>query len=290
MPNQTPSRVARNQASRAKATRTVMVAGFPELVARAAKCRLCLLVDTSPELLRKVHALFQDGCSVTALEGELASVWAARGEVLLTRKSIGQHFRAHVDFATGAEVAELLPSPPPPPAKSLAVVTPAASMVVAAMVPSAPLETVPPPVPRIEDLEAAAYFDMQELINKLRTRLAQVDEKTAFLNADGTVNTYGMMLWLKLVDTFRQALEAMNRIRNNDRLTKAILQAHTKRNTQLASAPIVARFEVVLGKVKTGAPDALAELEKFATEEVKEMLIEAGKTAIQESCEVYRLH
>jgi hypothetical protein len=259
------SRVARTKRARAKAAESTNVPSFPEIIARNSQCRLCGLVDSNPDLLRHVHDSFLAGKGVRALETETMEPLQSMGETAMNVKCFARHFKAHVSFA------DMKPVFAP------------------AVVP------MPVPAPKVvedeeESLEAAAYFDMRNLITKLRARMETIDQSTAFVDDKGKVNSYGLQLWLKFVDSFRAALEAMNRIKNNDRLTRAILQAHAKRQTQIVSAQLISRFETTLAKVRRGDPDALADLESFALTEAKNIVLEGARTAVEESCEVYRLH
>lgn len=267
------SRVARKQRSRTRAVEASVVPGFPEIVGRNRQCRLCGLIESNPVLLHRIHEAFQSGKGVRALETEMTPVFEEAGQAPLNVKCFSRHFKSHVSFVAAAAVAlpveaPVRPATPPPP------IAPAAA----------------PEMNDEDALEAAAYFDMRNLISKLRIRMETIDQSTAFVDENGKINSYGLQLWLKFVDSFRSALEAMNRIKNNDRLTRAIIQAHAKRQMQLASAQLIARFEVLLAKIRRGDADALADLEQFAMSDAKQIVLETARAAVEESCEVYRLH
>lgn len=291
------SRAARKREQRARTVRTVIVPDFPEIVNREEQCRLCTLVDKDPELLRHIHDAWKSGKGVRALETETTTLWAERGEAVPNVQSFARHFKKHIDFEAAA-VGELLEEDflPPPPGD-----TPAPTAIAERPKTSSPegvLPHAPPPKvelvkPRPEDEEAGAadYFDMENVIRRLRARLEQIDQDTSFVDESGRVNTYGIVIWLKLVSEMRQALESYNRMKNSDRLTKAILQAHTKRFSQLLSQPLITRFEVVLGSLKADAmPNAVAELEKLAREDIKQIVLKAADESVRESVEVYKLH
>lgn len=272
-----PSRAARKRRTQERVASASIVPGFPEIIRREERCRLCQFATTEPDLLRRVHFLYFNGHGVRALENRTKHVFEGRGEVPLAAKCFARHFRRHVSEDLAAYGDEV---------ESEFVLNPKATAVPAAK--DALVRTTTRTVP--EDDEAAAYFDMRDLLGKLRARMKEIDESVSFADETGRINAYGLQIWLKFVDSFRQALEAMNRIRNNDRLTKAILQAHTKRNYNLASAPLIARFEEVLTKLRSNAPDAVDDFERLALFEAREILEQAAQAAVRESCDVYRLH
>jgi hypothetical protein len=273
-----PSRAARKRRAQERIASASVVPGFPEIIRAEARCRLCQFATTDPELLQRVHVLYFNGHGVRSLEQRTLHIFDARGETPLRARCFARHFRSHVSEELAAYGDEL---------EEEYALNPKATSVPRAKDALKPA-TTPAPIP--EDEEAAAYFDMRDLLHKLRTRMKEVDNTVTFVDDHGQLNAYGLQLWLKFVDSFRQALEAMNRIRNNDRLTKAILQAHTKRNYNLASAPLIARFEEVLTKLRNKAPGAVDDFERLALYEAREILEQAARSAVQESCDVYRLH
>lgn len=312
------SRVVRNQRARERLARADIVPGFPEIIGKETQCRLCSLVEKDPATLRRVHEMFFGGKGLRALSAETAPVFEERGEKKLNMQCFARHFKSHVDFGAvtvGAALEDDFALPPPPPSRVApetqpqpepepapapapppVVVEPGPAPAPMQMTVAAPTTVAAPAaspsIPEEDDaaMEAAAYFDMRNLVTKLRARLDQLDQSTAFVDDKGKVNSFGLQLWLRFVDSFRSVLEAMNRIRNNDKLTKAILQAHTKRNYNMASAPLVARIEVVLKKMEAGAPDTLDDLRQLARSDARGILEQAADDAIQETCGVYRLH
>lgn len=238
-----------------------MVAGFPEFVRRNSQCRLCLLVEADPELLRRIHRGWTEGKGVRALETETRPAWEARGETPLDHRSFHRHLRRHVQF----EGKEKLPMTKP-------------------IVPTVPDESVEVPG------ETGDYFDMRMIIDRLRCRMKEVDDTAALVGPDGKVDSYALVMWLRLVAEFRSTIEAVNRMKNSDRLTKAILQAHTKRMVQLFSEPLAARFTAVIGQLRSNPENAADVLEHLVATEVPRMVLRAADEGVKESCDQFRLH
>lgn len=270
------SRLARKARTRERAARTIIVPDFPEIVRKETQCRVCKLVEDAPELLHDIHSKWKMGAGVKALETEMKLEFTMRQEDGIDHRCFARHFKNHVDFSeTTMAVGEILEDDFP-------------EDIIRPIAPAPPLMLTQP---RPEDIEAGAgdYFDMQNVIDRLRSRMHQLDDQTAFVDKDGRVNSYGMVIWLRLVSELRQSLEALNRMRNSDRLTKAILQAHTKRFAQLLSGPLVARFETVLERLQTSPEDAIFEMEQLAHGDVKSIVLRAAEESVRESCEVYKL-
>lgn len=285
------SRVTRRRAQRARVARSIIVPDFPEIVQRGTQCRLCGLVETDPELLRRIHAMWREGKGVRALATSTVADWAERKLKAVDHRTFDRHFKNHVDFddtttAVGEVLAEDIPS--------TAIAERPRALSPVGILPPAPPPRVELAKPRPEDQEAGAgdYFDMENVIRRLRVRLEQIDQDTSFVDDDGRVNTYGIVIWLKLISEMRQALEALNRMKNSDRLTKAILQAHTKRFAQILSAPLIARFESMLAFVQRGDNSgALAEIERLTRGgQMKEIVLRAADEAVRESVTAYKLH
>lgn len=287
----TPSRSKRNADQRERATRRVDVPGFPELIQHP-QCRVCGLVTVAPELLARLHGLWKNqsyGCRRLAAEAKVGAL--AGGFEPLSPRSIARHFETHVSYDTVASA--LVPAVAAAAAAAstaLVPVTPVAS-VPAQPQPAKPAKLAKPPLEEGVAVETEDYFGMQELIDKLRARMTEVDQNGTFVDGEGRVDNYGILIWLRLIGETRQALEALNRMRRNDALIKAIIQAHTKRATQLASEPLIARFGVILTHLRASVPrETLAELEVFATQDVKDIFLHAAQESVRESCDTYRLH
>ena len=277
-----PSRKKRLKASREFQAAAVIVPGFPEIVGRVSVCRLCQLVDADPDFLRRIHKLWQQGNGVRRLESDMWHAWTSRGEKVADHKTYHRHLRSHCDFSLVDGALEA-----------------AMSSGTAAGGARATREMVPVKVKAQTHAGAQAavegapdYVDMEALLAKLRDRMAEVDDNVAFIDDEGRVNSYGIIVWLKLVSEFRQAVESMSRMKNSERLIKAILQSHTKRMAQLISAPLVERFEVVVTAMREGRDEDLVagELERLASSDIKSLILQAAETAVAESCEVYKLH
>jgi len=149
-----------------------------------------------------------------------------------------------------------------------------------------------PQLPSALTPEEQEYFNLSSVIDRIRARMEEVDDNADFLDEDNRVNSYAIVVWLKLVSEFRQAVEAWNRMKNTDRLTKGILQAHTKRHTQNVAEPLVGKFEVVLTNLRKSGTDefVINQLEHLFGHEVREVLLRAAEESVRESCEAYRLN
>lgn len=264
-------RPGRKREQRERATQNELVPAFPEIRSHP-MCRLCGLVTSDPTMLRRIHTLWQDGQGVRALETATRPWWVERGETPLDHRCFHRHFRSHVDFGNGTMADDDEDD-------------------------ERPFEGLPVPKvelvqPRLEDEEAGAsdYFDMENAIRRLRARFEQVDETVAFVDKNGRVNSYGAMLWLKLIAELRTSLETLHRMRNSDRLMRAMLQAHTKRLSTMLSRPLIERFEEVLLALRSGdAEEATRALERLAQGDIRSIVLHAAGEAVKESIDVYKL-
>lgn len=257
-----PSRVKRNAEMRERAAASEVVPGFPELVAREAQCQICALVEDDPAFLKQIHDVARGGAGVKRLETSMGPDWMKRTGKVLDHRSYDRHLKRHVAFDAVPVGAGLMVAIPP----------------------------VPPVEVREVDGDAIEYFDMENLLTQLRTRMREIDKHTVIVGIDGKIDHYGTTTWLRLVSEFRASIESLARMKNSDRLTKAILQAHTKRMAQMVATPLVARFNSVIRDLRANEPGALDQLEKLAGADMKTLILGAAEAAIEESCEVYNLH
>lgn len=275
------SRVERRRRTRERVSAAANVPGFPEIVKRNPQCRLCALADSDPDLLRMVHGLYESGRGFRALATDTLSHWQRREETPVNHQCFARHFRGHVSYAV---VTTAVAGDAPVVVQAPAMVEPVKAVSVVR----------PPHGSVMREFEVAPetgdYFDMRSIIDRLRTRLNDVDEKASFVDENGRVDNYALVMWLRLVAEFRAALEAMNRMKNGDRLTKAIIQAHSKRNAQMTSELLVPKFQTVLEQVRQDPEAGVEVLEHFFAEEVTNLIIRAADESVKESCEAYRLH
>jgi hypothetical protein len=261
---------------RAQRALSAAVPGFPEIVKQTPRCRLCALAEKEPELLHTIHGMARGGLGTRALASETAHYWSARSVAPMDHKCFARHFEKHVDF----DMSDFLDLPVPPPSREPPVV-----------------ERRRPAAPPRSDADAdkgalgkdnSDYYEMWDLIDRLKTRVHQVDEDAVFIDEEtGKVDSYSVMMLSKLIGELVRAIEALNRIRNADRVAKAIVQGHTKRMVQLLSDPLISSFQAALTQDEGGDLTALYSL---ANTETRDIIFKAAERAVKESCEVYKLN
>lgn len=225
----------------------VVVPDFPEVVARAARCRLCLLIDTNPELLHQAHSYFARGLGVRAIENRLKPRLLQAGLTAIHNQVIARH-RKHIDVTSSAlRVVDLPATMDGVP--SLAAMKDAAEAAARARM-------------RLEKSAdiVGDYLEAWTLYERLKAFLDRLDVSSAFAkpqpDEDGEAlgrRAYALMIWLKLVKETRQLLETISRMRNADDFTRRLLEAHTKTHEVELSHRLRSVLFEVLSSLREGA-------------------------------------
>lgn len=250
-----------------------LVAGFPDIINRNDQCRLCGLVEDAPELLTWIHAQFKAGSGVRALETATRRRWTERGETPLDHRCFARHFESHVE--------------------------PRASKVdVGSELVSAQIEETRREIKSVSDAvdrevfgdDNSDFFDMKNVIQRMKGWVQKFDDDNELRNEEGGLDTYRLMAAMKLSGELRASIEAFNRMKNSERVTRAILQGHTKRYTQHLSPQITTELVQIREALESG--------DVATAEDLVDVLLKArlgiifrssADTSVKESCEVYRL-
>jgi hypothetical protein len=267
-------RIVRKQRQRENAVRRVMVPGFPEIIDRVTTCRLCGLIDDAPLLLRWIHDQWVSGAGVRALETASKARWIERGETPLDHRCFGRHFEGHVSrSALIAEVDEVLSSVDVAEARrEAAAVTDAVDR-------------------EIFGDDNSDFFDMKDVIARMKKWVRRFDDDEQLKGDDGRLDTFRLMAMLKLSSELRSSIETYNRMKNTDRISKAMLQGHTKRYVQHISEPLTTELLALRASIESGdVDDATARLDALLHERIGLIMRESAETSVKESCEVFRLN
>lgn len=239
----------------------------PELVNAQAQCKLCQLHVSDPELLARIHQRVIDGDPRKTIAEEANISYA----------TLNRHVRKHVDLSLCGPT-----DAPPPKTKGQA---------------PAPL-AVRPQDPGAEDHEG-----LWALFDRIQYVLNQFDYDGLFFTKpvvgdDGEVKSYAlvsdphqMSQWISLMKEARGLLEGVNKVRNSNRVTDAILASHTRRLVRNLATPFEAHLGPLVAAAEAGEDsERIAEqLRDFMMHTFAGILQNAVDSAVNETREVYRL-
>lgn len=255
-----------------------VVPGFPEIKRREHQCRLCRLVEDDPKLLAWIHDLKGQGLGVRALETQTKAKWEERSEVPLDHRCFHRHFKNHVDLSalgvavgTGVETAQ------------------------AGKLQRAAAELVSEIDQEVFGTEDDDFFEMKAVIDRLKNWVGAIDDKGdgnhALLDDTGKLDSYKLVVALKLVDSLRAAIKAFHDMKNSERIGRLMLKGQTKRYAREISLPLVEQLKQVRDSVEAGeAGDALAQLDALLSAELRDLMVEAATVSLQQSYEAYKIH
>lgn len=257
-----PERPARQQAKRLADAQAQVVPGFPEIRKRNARCRICKLIDTHPELVHAIHELIRQGVGPSALERRFASVLEEAHVPHIYRASYERHVAEHITKM--GLVVKLTDE------RERRLATP---------------EVIPAREVTDEELD---YVEMRRLFTQLSETLAQVSRAVA---GKEELTSYDLNMLIALYRELRNQIETLNKMRNSDRLTKAILEAHTRQLLQLLSEPLSEALRDVYRMLLNGDYDgAAARMGTLLSADLAPMFVSSGREAMQMSIEHYKLH
>jgi hypothetical protein len=259
-----------------------MVAGFPEIVQRQPKCKLCQLTETNRGLLKLVHRFrYEEQLGNDALRTKVRGVFERQGIACPSPRSFGRHFDDHVDFSR-------LPDDD------------ALAMPETLEVTLNRLETDAGEL-RLADPEDLAlgrnnsdYHQLTALFMRLQRRIEALDQDpTAFQNADGSHSFNKLGTWASLIDGARKIVEGLNKMRNGDRMTVSILEQHTKRFATAISRPVAQELRVIQGMLETSADpqarQAAEAISQLLNVGVSTIMTDAAVQSLRDSKEAYKL-
>lgn len=257
------------------------MAGFPEIVNREPKCKLCQLVDTHRGLLRLVHRMaYEREYGAEALRNRVIAAFERHGVPCPAPRSFGRHFGSHVDFSHLNEDALAMPEPLEVTLQRLETDT-------------NELRLADP-----EDLALGRnnsdYHELSRLFLRLQRRIEALDQDpTAFTNADGSHSFSKLGTWATLIDNARKVIEGLNKMRNSDRMMVTVLEQHTKRFATAISKPVATELRDIQRLLAASkdpvAHRALAQIEALLDERVREIMTDAASHSLRMSKEQYKL-
>lgn len=259
-----------------------MVVGFPEIVQREPKCKLCQLTHTNRGLLKLVHRFrHEDQLGNDALRTKVRGVFDRQGVACPSPRSFGRHFDDHVDFSC-------LPDE-----DALAMPETLEATLHRLEKDAGDLRMADP-----EDLalgrDNSDYHQLTALFLRLQRRIEALDaDPTAFTNADGSHSFAKLGTWASLIDGARKIVEGLNKMRNSDRMTVSILEQHTKRFATAISRPVAHELRSIQTMLEhcadpnaQRAADAIAQLLNVG---VTTIMTDAAVQSLRDSKETYKL-
>lgn len=259
-----------------------MTPGFPELIAREPKCKICQLADTHRGLLLIMHRLrHEEQLGDQALRNRVRAVFERQGVLCPSPRSIGRHFSEHCDFTK-------MPDP-----DALAFPTPV-EVSLARMERDATGMALADPEEVALGRENSDYHQLTDLLVRLQRRIAALDaDPNAFRNADGDHAFSRLSTWSSLIDNARKIVEGLNKMRNSDRMTVAILEQHTRRFAAAFTRPVASELRAIRDDLATSsdpaAQRAAARLSSLLGSGVSTIMSDAAVQSLRDSKEQYKL-
>lgn len=114
----------------------------------------------------------------------------------------------------------------------------------------------------------------------------------AFLNAQGQYNDKVINAYSKLIGLGMKAIDSLNKMRNADRMTAHILDAHTRELAQAVTIEIGLEIKDIIEKVDRGEltpGDFVIALKAFLYKRLPKIFLTSAKTTLHSAKEQYGL-
>lgn len=259
-----------------------MVPGFPEIIRREPKCKLCQLGNTHRGLLRLTHRLrHEEDLGNDALRTRMRPAFERQGLVPPSPRSMGRHFDEHVDWTK-------LPDP-----DALAMPEPIEATLDRLERDIGDLRMADP-----EDLALGRndsdYHQLADLFERIKRRIAALDaDPTAFTNQDGTHSFTKLSTWSSMIDNARRLIEGLNKMRSSDRMTVSILEQHTQKFATAITRPVAAELRSIRDTLYTSddpkAQFAARQISDLLTGGVTTIMRDAAVQSLRDSKDHYKL-
>ena len=273
-------------------------ADFPELVRTHARCTLCALIADHPDLLKEIHYMTKQRIGTRRIAVLIEPELQERGLRLIDFRAIGRHQKGHlsrnliVDPTQELPVFEEEPPPPPPPPLPLPkkAATKKTSRKKAAREGPAAASYVEQRAPSTDD--EADYFELRKLFDRLLPMLDLANrDLTRKAQDDRGLTAADYKVILAMYSECRQQLEGLNKMRNSNRLTRAVIEAHTSQVLTMLSEPLGQKLRDIRRQLEHNDPTAaIAMLASLIDSDLPPMLVSTGKEAIRRSVDEYKLH
>lgn len=259
-----------------------MVAGFPEIVNREPKCKLCQLCQRDRGLLKLVHRMrHEEELGNSALRTKVRAVFERQGQPVPSPRSFGRHFEEHVDFSR-------MPDP-----DALAMPEPVETTLHRLESDADGLRMADP-----EELALGRnhsdYHQLTDLFVRLTRRITALDsDPRAFINQDGSHSFQKLSTWAGLIDNARRIIEGLNKMRNSDRMTVSILETHTRRLATSFTRPVATEMRMIRDQLLTSSDPTAQRVATHMTalldDGVPTIITDAATKAMRESREEFKL-
>lgn len=137
------------------------------------------------------------------------------------------------------------------------------------------------------------YRHMYDLYVRISERLRALDnDPTAFITPHNTHDKDMYRIMAVLLAESRKTIEALNKMRNSDRLTLAILDAHTQLFSELVAIPLGEKLKNILLTLQStpGADQAKTQLLTFLHQDLIGLFQNAAIQAMETSRSTYKLN
>lgn len=260
----------------------MILPGFPELTAREPKCKLCQIAESHKGILQLVHRLkHEQEMTNDALAKRIQVVFERHGLEPVHARSVGRHFDNHVDFGKLVTPdAYEFPEEIQVTLERLERDTKA-------------LQTASPADVALGHHDSD-YHQMADLFMRLQRRIVALDsDPTSFTNADGSHSFSKLKTWSDLIDGARKIIDGLNKMRNSDRMTASILEAHTKRFATAITRPVASQLRTIYTTLEhsndPAARRAAELLSELLTSGVTTIMLDAAAQSLRDSREEYKL-
>jgi len=135
------------------------------------------------------------------------------------------------------------------------------------------------------------YFHLWDLYNRVRERVVAMDsDPLAFLGPDGEPDRETLKVYAGLVSETRRMLETLNKMRNTDRVTAAILEQHTRSYAEALAIPLGEKLRVVLSALEKDTHQARAVVISLLQRGLVEIFRDAALSSLASTKETYNLN
>lgn len=135
------------------------------------------------------------------------------------------------------------------------------------------------------------YRNMYDLFQRAIQPAITLQDSAAFVNAKGGWNPEVMNVYVRLISTAIKAMSELNRMRNADRMTAALLEEQTKAVAQSAARRISVELRGVQTLLEEGSIEAAQKsLQHFLSRGLPDLLLDSSVTSLREIREEYGLH
>lgn len=248
---------------------------FPELTARASRCRVCQLADDAPDLLAIAHELVRQGLTSSEISKRMHAALKEQDIRALTPRTILNHTEMHISESRIVNRYEGAGND-----KSPRKVQGGLSVVDGGVL----------PLPTKQSDVEADYHEMRRLYDKLLPILDMAFELMETAQEEEKIDGSSLITLVRVFSEARSQLETLAKMRNSDRLIAAILEWHTRAFTHNLAEPISRKLREILCDLDDDDAElARAKLQLFLQEEIGPIFLAGARNALTKSAEEFKL-